>query len=83
VLVEVKGTTLSVTDSCPGIPASEREWVFDRFHRLAGQESEGSGLGLSIVARIAERHGATIRLADGVGSACGAGLRVSVEFPAV
>jgi two-component system sensor histidine kinase QseC len=83
VLVEVKGTTLSVTDSGPGIPASEREWVFDRFHRLAGQESEGSGLGLSIVARIAERHGATIRLADGVGSACGAGLRVSVEFPAV
>jgi two-component system sensor histidine kinase QseC len=83
VLVEVRERMLSVTDTGPGIPASERERVFDRFHRLAGQDTEGSGLGLSIVARIAERHGATIHLADGFASANGDGLRVSVEFPAV
>jgi signal transduction histidine kinase len=53
--------------------------VFDRFHRLAGQDREGSGLGLSIVARVAERHRAKIRLADGDGDV---GLRVCVEFPA-
>lgn len=79
VTVVVKAKTLSVVDTGPGIPASERERVFNRFHRLAGQDKEGSGLGLSIVARIAERHGARISLTDGAG---GVGLRVSVEFPA-
>ncbi|MBI4996189.1 MAG: sensor histidine kinase N-terminal domain-containing protein [Rhodocyclales bacterium] len=78
VTVSVTDRVLSVTDTGPGIPVAERERVFDRFHRLAGQEKEGSGLGLSIVARIAERHRAKIRLADGAG---GVGLQVSVEFP--
>jgi two-component system sensor histidine kinase QseC len=78
VTVTVTERTLTVTDTGPGIPLAERERVFNRFHRLAGQEKEGSGLGLSIVARIAERHGATIRLADGEG---GVGLRVTVAFP--
>lgn len=79
VAVSVTERTVSVTDSGPGIPAEERERVFDRFHRLAGQDKEGSGLGLSIVARIAERHCAKVRLAEGDG---GVGLKVSVEFPA-
>lgn len=79
VTVAVTERTLTITDTGPGIPAGDRERVFDRFHRLAGQDKEGSGLGLSIVARIAERHGARIQLADGDG---GVGLRVTVEFPA-
>jgi two-component system sensor histidine kinase QseC len=79
VAVSVTERTLTVTDTGPGIPPAERERVFDRFHRLAGQDKEGSGLGLSIVARIAERHRARILLAEGDG---GVGLRVSVEFPA-
>jgi two-component system sensor histidine kinase QseC len=79
VLVSVTERTVSVSDSGPGIPAEERERVFDRFHRLAGQDKEGSGLGLSIVARIAARHRAKVRLAEGEG---GVGLKVSVEFPA-
>ena len=79
VTVSVAPGILSVTDTGPGIPATERERVFDRFHRLAGQDTEGSGLGLSIVARIAERHGATVELGAGEG---GKGLRVAVRFSA-
>lgn len=72
------GGELSVVDSGPGIPVEERERAFDRFHRLAGQDIEGSGLGLSIVARIAELHGAKIALED---VPDGSGLRVTVRFP--
>lgn len=73
------GARLSVADSGPGVPESERERVFERFSRLAGQEIEGSGLGLSIVRRIAELHGAEVRL--GKASADG-GLVVDVRFAA-
>ncbi|RKP59008.1 sensor histidine kinase [Pararobbsia silviterrae] len=72
-----------VDDSGPGIPVSERERVFDRFYRGVhdtGRDPSGSGLGLAIVRRIAERHGATVKLAD---SANGAGLRVTIDFPLV
>lgn len=68
---------LSVSDDGPGIPAAERENVLHRFHRLAGQDVEGSGLGLSIVARIAEMHGARLELAD-----ASPGLIVRVIFKA-
>jgi signal transduction histidine kinase len=78
VTVAVTREGLSVTDSGPGIPVEERARVFNRFHRLAGQDIEGSGLGLSIVARIAERHGAAISLDSG---ADGRGLKISVRFP--
>ena len=77
VLVSVRDLCVTVEDSGPGIPEAERARVFDRFHRLAGQEKEGSGLGLSIVARIAERHGAAIQLGTG---ANGTGLKVTIEF---
>ncbi|MDH5786324.1 MAG: ATP-binding protein [Chromatiales bacterium] len=49
--------TLSVSDSGPGIAEEERKKIFNRFYRLAGQEVEGSGLGLSIVQRVVELHG--------------------------
>ncbi|HEX8962273.1 MAG TPA: ATP-binding protein [Rhodocyclaceae bacterium] len=81
VLVTIAGEpgrpVLTVTDDGPGIPAAERERVFDRFARLAGQDIEGSGLGLSIVRRIAERHGARIELREGDG---GRGLAAVVSF---
>jgi signal transduction histidine kinase len=75
--VGVTAHELSVSDSGPGIPAEERESALRRFHRLAGQETEGSGLGLSIVARIAELHGARLKLGDGIGAP---GLAVRVKF---
>lgn len=71
---------LEVGDSGPGIPAAERANVLRRFHRLAGQEIEGSGLGLSIVARIAELHGARLELDDGMPVDGLRGLTVRVTF---
>ena len=70
---------LVVADNGPGIPVAERDNALRRFHRLAGQETEGSGLGLSIAARIAELHGARLELADGIGAP---GLAVRVRFAA-
>jgi two-component system OmpR family sensor kinase len=73
--------TLSVRDSGPGIPEADRERVFDRFVRgsVATGTVRGSGLGLSIVKRIAERHGADIAVGPGLD---GAGAGISVRFPA-
>ncbi len=68
---------LEVVDNGPGIPAAERERVFDRFYRRSEQDAAGSGLGLAIVRAIADKHQAAIQLTD----AAGGGLRVRVEFP--
>lgn len=73
------GASLAVVDTGPGIPEAERGKVFDRFHRILGSGEEGSGLGLSIVRRIADLHRATVVLGEGPG---GRGLRVEVTFPA-
>ncbi len=70
---------LEVVDDGVGIPAPERERVFDRFYRRAGAREAGSGLGLAIVQAVADRHGATVWLGDTPGG----GLTVRVEFPAV
>ena len=52
--------TIEVHDNGIGIPAEEREAIFEEFHRAHYREYEGSGLGLSIVRRIITRHGGTI-----------------------
>lgn len=74
------GPALRVADTGPGIPAGERERVFDPFYRILGNEQLGSGLGLSIVRTIALRLGAHVTLgyAD---EASQAGLAVTVTFP--
>jgi signal transduction histidine kinase len=53
---------LSVRDSGPGIPPEQLPHIFDRFYKgdASRQSSGGSGLGLSIVKAIVERHGGTI-----------------------
>ncbi len=69
---------LEVEDNGPGIPAAERERVFERFHRVLGTGAEGCGLGLAIVREIAQCHNADTRLTAGPQDA---GTRVSVVFP--
>ncbi len=72
------GAEVTVSDTGPGIPAAERERVFERFYRIPGHDEPGSGLGLSIVRRIAERHGARISVDDGQD---GRGTSIRVFFP--
>ncbi|MGX6601404.1 sensor histidine kinase [Micromonosporaceae bacterium Da 78-11] len=69
-----------VTDDGPGIPAADRERVFDRFTRLddgRARDAGGSGLGLAIVQELVRRHGGTVTLGDAQ-----PGLRVDVRLPA-
>ena len=66
-----------VSDDGPGIPPQERERVFRRFYRLEhSRTTPGNGLGLSLVAAIAELHHATIDLLDNK-----PGLIVLIRFP--
>ncbi len=61
---------LTVHDDGPGIPSTELEAIFQRFHRLAGSNG-GSGLGLSIARSLVELHGGRLwaERAPGCGSA--------------
>jgi two-component system OmpR family sensor kinase/two-component system sensor histidine kinase QseC len=75
---EAHGVRVWVDDDGAGIPASERDRAFDRFHRReGGGGADGSGLGLAIVQAIAQQHGGKVALAD----APGGGLRVDVALP--
>ena len=66
-----------MTDEGRGIPPAERAKVGQRFYRILGSDESGSGLGLSMVRRIAEIHGASVTFDDGPGNK---GLRVTVVF---
>lgn len=68
---------LRVIDTGPGISKKERQRITSRFYRVLGSGEDGSGLGLSIVERIAELHGAALRFDEGD---AGVGLVVSVRF---
>ncbi|MGE3343797.1 MAG: ATP-binding protein [Vicinamibacterales bacterium] len=70
---------LRVLDSGDGIPPDDRARVLERFYRAPGARAEGSGLGLSIVTRIAEVHGARVEIGEGLD---GRGTGVTVTFPA-
>jgi two-component system sensor histidine kinase QseC len=70
---------LTVEDNGPGVAAEERDMLGQRFHRFGNQAVEGVGLGLSIVRRIAELHGAELAFGEGLE---GSGLGVRVSFPA-
>jgi two-component system sensor histidine kinase TctE len=74
-----QGVTWRVADNGPGIPEALRAAVFAPFHRLS-DGVDGAGLGLTIVQRIAQLHGATVSLSADEGEA---GLAASVTFPLV
>lgn len=71
------GPIVTVSDSGPGIPLSEREKVFERFYRLdASRTTPGNGLGLALVAAVATLHGIRVSLEDN-----NPGLKVILRFP--
>ncbi|WP_175943943.1 ATP-binding protein [Burkholderia pyrrocinia] len=67
-----------VRDDGPGVAPGEHERLGDRFYRGSGTQSPGSGLGLSIVIRIAQYFGGTVQFEPGIG---GLGLGVVVALP--
>jgi len=69
---------LAVTDNGPGIPEAELAKISERFYRPVGTRASGSGLGLSIVKRIAEIHYAALKISS---QQNGSGLSVTVLFP--
>ncbi|MBS1208937.1 MAG: two-component sensor histidine kinase [Proteobacteria bacterium] len=77
-LLREEGLVLVVEDSGPGIPAEAREQVFKRFQRGSARASDGSGLGLSIVQAIADRHHLRVVLDQ---SQTLGGLLVKLVFP--
>lgn len=72
------GWCLSISDTGPGIPESQREAVFQRFYRVDTPQMEGTGLGLAIVADIIERLSGSIILKT---PPSGTGLLVEVLLP--
>ncbi len=72
--------TVSVTDDGPGIPAADRERVFDRFVRLDPDRSRsggGAGLGLAIVREIVAAHRGSVKVDDRPGG----GTRMTIQLP--
>ena len=82
VVVEVTrtptGPTMSVSDDGPGVPADQRERIFEPFVRLSRNPRDGTGLGLAIVRRTIESHDGTITCEP---SATG-GARFTLRLPA-
>jgi two-component system, OmpR family, sensor histidine kinase KdpD len=71
---------LCVGDRGPGIPASERERVFEKFYRLPHSQPSGlhgAGLGLAICKGMVEAHGGTIAILDHTGG----GTLVTIHLP--
>ncbi len=71
---------LIIEDNGEGVPPEELNKLGQRFYRIAGQNEKGSGLGLSIVTRIAELHHYRFRLENVVKNGEIHGLRAMIEF---
>lgn len=71
---------LTVTDEGPGIPAADRERVFDQFYRAARGDGapSGTGLGLAIVRGFVEAHGGRVAIEAGPG---GRGTAIALALP--
>ena len=78
-LLRGEGVELHIANECPPLSKQEFSRICERFYRAPGASGQGSGLGLSIVARIAEQHGARLRVGPGEDNG---GFRVSLQFPA-
>ncbi|MGC3979992.1 MAG: ATP-binding protein [Steroidobacteraceae bacterium] len=80
VLTQAKQVWLQVIDQGPGVPAEQLTQIFQPFFRIPGAErGKGYGLGLALVQRIAELHGAELQASNGDEK----GLQVTMKFAAV
>jgi len=78
--VVVDGGSVTVHDAGPGVAETDRERIFERFHRLeADRDQPGSGLGLAIVRQVAEAHGGTAT----VGESPLGGAAFSLQIPEI
>jgi two-component system sensor histidine kinase QseC len=69
---------IAIRDDGPGVDGAHRTRLSERFFRVLGSGESGNGLGLSIVRRIAELHGAKLSFGSGLH---GRGLGVFLDFP--
>jgi signal transduction histidine kinase len=79
IAIAVQGRQFTISDQGPGIPLDERKKVLEPLYRLSDtRQSDGFGLGLSLVRAICDLHEADLTLSD---AADGPGQRVGVRFP--
>jgi two-component system sensor histidine kinase HydH len=73
-IAKERGLVIEVSDNRPGVPADERDKIFEAFFT---KKTRGTGLGLAVARRVVEAHGGTIT----VGDAPGGGALFRVEIP--
>jgi signal transduction histidine kinase len=76
--IELSEARLQIENQCPHITDQEWQLITQRFYRVPGSKGDGSGLGMSIVQRICELHGAFLAVGK---RAAGDGFSVSITFP--
>ncbi|MGI8476202.1 MAG: HAMP domain-containing sensor histidine kinase [Thermomicrobiales bacterium] len=83
-LAEARGcAALDVRDDGPGIPAQDRERIFERFHQAdRARTASGAGLGLAIARWIVDQHGGRIAARDNGGADRGATFTVELPLAA-
>lgn len=74
---EAGWAVVRVSDTGPGIPADEIDYVFDRFYRGAGARASGSGIGLTVVRELVRAHGGEVSIESQTGS----GTTITVRLP--
>ena len=78
---DARHVQLTVRDTGVGIPAHELPRLFERFHRIEGQDGrtqEGTGIGLALVHELVRLHGGTVQVSSKIGE----GTQLTVTIPA-
>ncbi len=79
-----KEVILDVSDTGPGIPAAERDRIFDAFYQGATPQGglvRGTGIGLSVVQEFVHAHGGTVQIVDGEFPGAHLRVRLPVQTP--